>query len=107
MNKVLKNVSVIVVMLIIGAIIAFVIYWIAITVFHANISRNSFVVNVITDAVIFCSFPYIYLYIKRTNKKNNYGYNREHFYYGKGCDSICTLCHNDIVYRQRLYSRWH
>lgn len=69
MKKVLKNVSVIVLMLIIGAIIVLAIYWIAITVFHANISRNSFVINIITDAVIFCSFPYIYLYIKRTNKK--------------------------------------
>lgn len=68
MKKALITFFVIVLMLLIGAIIAFATYWIAITVFHANISRNGLLVNIIADAIIFCLFPLIYLYIKKTNK---------------------------------------
>ncbi len=69
MKKALITFFVIVLMLIIGAIIAFATYWIAITVFHANVSRNGLLVNIIADAVIFCSFPLIYLYIKKAKMK--------------------------------------
>lgn len=67
MKKSLKVFLAILVMLVIGAVVASVIYWTAITVFHATIDRDSIIVNIMTDAIIFCVFSLIYLYIKRRN----------------------------------------
>lgn len=78
MKKALKVFLAILVMLVIGAVVASVIYWTAITVFHATIDRDCLIVNIMTDAIVFCAFPLIYLYIKRRNiiKEVNTGINK-------------------------------
>lgn len=69
MKKNLKTLIICLSMLITGAIIASLTYWIASVVFKYQISKCGFIVNVITDAIIFCSFPLVYLHIKKIKSK--------------------------------------
>lgn len=69
MKKTLKTLIICLSMLITGAIIASLTYWIASVVFKYQISKCGLIVNVITDAIIFCSFPLVYLHIKKIKSK--------------------------------------
>ena len=48
----------------IGAIIAFLIYWTANSVFNAGISKSAMFVNIVADGLIFCIIALIYHHVR-------------------------------------------
>lgn len=71
MHRALKYAILIFSLFVIGAVIAFLIYWLANSVFNAGISKSAIIVNIVTDGIIFCAAALIFQRVnnKRSEKK--------------------------------------
>lgn len=69
MKSTIKKITTICVLFIIGAVIALIIYGIAHYAFHLDISKTKLIINVITDAFIFCLFSLVFVVLKENHSE--------------------------------------
>lgn len=71
MPQALKYAIFILLLFVIGALIAFLIYWLANSFFNAGISKSAMLVNIVADGIIFCAASLIFQRVnnKRSGKK--------------------------------------
>ena len=64
----LRALYTIAILFVIGAVIAFLIYWLANSVFNAGIGKSAMIVNIVADGIIFCVASLIF---QRVNNKRS------------------------------------
>ena len=60
MHRFLKRAIIVLLLFIVGAVIAFLIYWLGNSVFNAGMSKSALIVNMVADGIIFCAAALVF-----------------------------------------------
>lgn len=69
MRRTIKIILTTVILFLVGAVFAFLIYWLANNVFNAEISKSAMIVNIVTDGIIFIAAAFIYQGVTNKHSK--------------------------------------